>query len=204
MKKPKPIGSAIRTYTGVLFDFLHPELSPINFVDIGHSLSYLCRFAGHCKEFYSVAEHAVRVSYVCPQEHAMWGLHHDDSESYCVDVPRPLKHLAGMEEYRAHEKRVQKAIIAELNKYPHLANLGETEPDEVKWADMRMLVTEQRDLLYNSHPDFEHVEPLQNTIKPWSSRKAYRMYQLRHAELSGWKLTWWDKIVLWNLKRTLV
>ena len=69
---------------------------------------------------------------------------------------------------------------------------------------MRLLVTEQRDLLYNSHPDFEHVEPLQNTIKPWSSRKAYRMYQLRHAELAGWKLTWWDKIVLWNLKRTLV
>ena len=201
---PKPIGSAIRTYTGVLFDFVCPELSPISLVDIAHSLSLMCRFAGHVKKFYSVAEHVVRVSYACPEEFAMEGLHHDDSETYCVDVPRPLKHMAGMEEYRAHEKRVQKAIIDELNSMPRLRNVAEIEPWQVKEADMCLLVTEQRDLLCNSHPDFENVRPLQKTIKPWSSRKANKMYQLRHAQLSGWKLTWYDKILLWNLKRTLI
>lgn len=201
---PKPVGSAIRTYTGVLFDFLHPDLSPIHTVDIAHSLSLLCRFAGHCKKFYSVAEHAVRVSYACSPEHAMWGLHHDDSEAYCVDVPRPLKHLAGMEEYRAHEKRVQSSIIDALNLYPHLAKLGYQEPEEVKWADMRLLVTEQRDMLKNSHPDFKHVAPMVNKIKPWSSHKANYLYQLRHAELAGWTLKWYDKVVLWYLKRTLL
>ena len=173
-------------------------------MDIAHSLSLLCRFAGHTKKFYSVAEHAVRVSYACEPEDAMWGLHHDASECYCVDIPRPLKHLAGMEEYRAHEKRVQRAIISELNSMPRLYDLKEIEPAEVKWADMRMLVTEQRDLLYNSHPDFKSVPPLINTIKPWSSRKANYLYQLRHAELSGWKLSWYDKIILWHLKRTLI
>src|ERR1700692_1254797 len=50
----KPTNSAIRTYTGALFDFEHPEKSPISIEDIAHSLSLLCRFAGHCKEFYCV------------------------------------------------------------------------------------------------------------------------------------------------------
>src|ERR1019366_6268112 len=86
----KPTKSAIRTYTGILFDFEEPEASPIRIEDIAHALSLLCRFAGHCKEFYSVAEHSVRVSYACPEEHALWGLMHDASEAYCVDVPRPL------------------------------------------------------------------------------------------------------------------
>jgi len=198
MQVTKPLRSAIRTFTGILFDFENPDYRTINLVDISHALSLLCRFAGHCKIFYSVAEHAVRVSYICEPEHAMWGLHHDDSESMCVDVPRPLKHMLGMEAYRAHEKRVQAEIVKALNLEPPI------EPEEVKWADMRLLVTEQRDLLHNSHPDFEAVPPLENTIKPWSSNTAYRRYQLRHAELSGWKLRWYDKLELWWMKRTLV
>jgi hypothetical protein len=192
----KPIGSAVRTYTGVLFDFVNPEQSSINLMDISHSLSLLCRFAGHCKRFYSVAEHAVRVSYICPPGQELWGLHHDDSESYCVDVPRPLKHLAGMESYRAHEKRVQLEIVKMLG-FDVLE-----EPAEVKLADMVLLVTEQRDLLHNSIPDF-NIIPLRNQIKPWPSWLARRLYQLRHAELMGWKLKWHDKLALWWLQRNL-
>src|ERR1019366_6096193 len=70
-RQSKPTKSAIRTYTGILFDFEEPEASPICIEDIAHSLSLLCRFAGHCREFYSVAEHSIRVSYVCPEEHAL-------------------------------------------------------------------------------------------------------------------------------------
>ena len=193
----KSIGSAIRTYTGVLFDFLEPEKSPISIEDTAHALSLLCRFAGHCKKFYSVAEHSVRVSYACEPEHAMWGLHHDDSEFCCVDVPRPLKYLPGMENYRAHEKRVQARFVNVLGLSPAL------EPTEVKWADMRLLVTEQRDMLRNSIPDF-NVPPLINQIKPWSSRKANYLYKLRHAELTKKPLKWYEKVILWHLKRTLI
>ena len=193
----KPTNSCIRTFTGELFDFLHPETSPISLVDTSHSLSLLCRFAGHCKKFYSVAEHAVRVSYACAPESALWGLHHDDSESMCVDVPRPLKHLPGMETYRAHEKRAQAAFVVALGLVPP------DEPADVKRADMRLLVTEQRDMLHNAMSDFE-IKPLRNKIRPWPSWLASRLYQLRHAELMHWKLTWHDKLTLWWLKRTLL
>lgn len=173
----KPIGSAIRTYTGVLFDFLEPEKSPISIEDIAHALSLLCRFAGHCKEFYSVAEHSYRVSYVCPKEYALWGLMHDASEAYCVDVPRPLKHMPNMEHYRAHEKRVQRAICGWFNMNP-------VEPPEVKAADMVLLVTEQRDLLKNSIPDF-HIEPLVGLITPVASWHAELLFLKRFKELTN-------------------
>ena len=172
----KPIRSAIRTYTGTLFDFLEPEKSPISIEDIAHALSLLCRFAGHCKEFYSVAEHSYRVSYVCPEEHALWGLMHDASEAYCVDVPRPLKHLEGMENYREHEKRVMRAICGWFNMNP-------VEPPEVKAADMVLLVTEQRDLLKNSIPDFR-IQPLITGIKPVSSDVAERLFLQRFDQLT--------------------
>jgi uncharacterized protein len=176
MSADKPTKSCIRTYGGTLFDFAHPELSPISIEDIAHSLSLLCRFAGHCKEFYSVAEHCYRVSFVVPEEHALWGLMHDAGEAYCVDVPRPLKHLTGMESYRAHEKRVMKAICQWFG-------LPEEEPAEVKLADKIMLVTEQRDLLKNSIPDFS-IQPLINVISPVPSKWAEEMFLRRFKELT--------------------
>ncbi len=172
----KPTKSAIRTYTGKLFDFVNPELYPISIDDIAHSLSLLCRFAGHCKKFYSVAEHSYRVSYVCPPEHALWGLMHDAGESYVVDVPRPLKHMAGMEPYRAHEARVMFAICKQFG-------MKLTEPIEVKAADNILLVTEQRDLMNNSIPDFD-VKPLIGKICPVTSRQAELLFLRRFKELT--------------------
>lgn len=144
----------------------------------------------------SVAEHSVRVSYACPPEHAMWGLCHDMAEAYVTDVPRPLKHMDNMAEYREHERGVMAAICKWLE-------IAEREPVEVKAADNVLLVTEQRDMLHNSIPDF-NITPLKNEIKPWSPRKANYIFQLRYAELKGWDLLWTDKLILWYLKRTLI
>ncbi len=172
----KPVRSAIRTYTGQLFDFVEPEESPISIEDIAHALSLLCRFAGHCKEFYSVAEHSYRVSCICSKEHALWGLMHDASEAYCVDVPRPLKHMPNMKHYRAHEKRVMRAICGWFNMDP-------VEPPEVKDMDMVLLVTEQRDLLKNSIPDF-HIKPLVGKISPVTSKQAEELFLRRFKQLT--------------------
>lgn len=125
----------------------------------------------------SVAEHSYRVSYVCPKEHALWGLMHDASEAYCVDVPRPLKHMPNMEHYRAHEKRVQRAICGWFNMDP-------VEPPEVKAADMVLLVTEQRDLLKNAFADFD-IEPLVGEIYPVNSRVAKQLFLKRFEDLTN-------------------
>jgi hypothetical protein len=63
--------------------------------ETGHSLSLINRWAGWTCRPYSVAQHAVVVSYVIEQlfgaQWALAGLHHDDHECLVGDISSPLK-----------------------------------------------------------------------------------------------------------------
>ena len=87
-------GDWLQTFTGRQFWPLGPEPTDIVIEDIGHALGSLCRFNGHCKAFYSVAQHSILVSRACEKHGlvaAFRGLMHDASETYLLDVPKPLK-----------------------------------------------------------------------------------------------------------------
>ena len=58
----------IQTHSGLAFDLLDPKPDQINIHDIANALSKLCRFTGHVKQFYSVAEHSIRVSHRLPPD----------------------------------------------------------------------------------------------------------------------------------------
>lgn len=58
----RPPQGWIQTYTGRSMVPLDLKPEQVSIVDIVHSLSMKCRFNGHCKRFYSVAEHAVLVA----------------------------------------------------------------------------------------------------------------------------------------------
>ncbi len=100
----------ITTATGREVNPLALRVEDIDIRDIAHALALTCRFNGHCRIFYSVAEHSVLVSNLCPPEFALEALLHDASEAYLGDVPTPLKRQ--WPEYRAAETRAQ-AIIAQ-------------------------------------------------------------------------------------------
>jgi len=155
--------------------------------DVAHALSMLCRFTGHVNRFYSIAEHSVRVSYLCSPENQLWALLHDASEFAVGDMNRPLKYSPGMETYRTYEKKSTTAIMQ------HFA-LPVIEPVEVKAADDRLLVTEQRDLMWgitsagNVQKDRLHkVQPLPEKIEPWAPEEAERIFLMRFYELTGTK-----------------
>ena len=97
----------IGTFSGLRFWPLDPNPEKILIADIAHALAHQCRFGGHASKFYSVAEHSVHVSKLCLPEHALWGLLHDASEAYLVDLPRPLKLLPEFAPYREAERRLQ-------------------------------------------------------------------------------------------------
>lgn len=124
----------IETYSGVRFCPLAPEVSKIRIHDIAHALSNQCRFSGHVRHFYSVAEHSVRVSRLLekrvPKNRRIWlkGLLHDASEAYLVDLPTPLKANGKIgEEYREAEGRLM-ALIWERFALPKHGNVA------VAWA----------------------------------------------------------------------
>lgn len=129
--------SWMQTFLGNRFIFEGPFNFDIK--DIAHSLALQCRFNGHCKEMYSVADHSLHVSARC--EHKLWGLMHDAAETYIGDIVAPFKHDSRWyPSIKEVEDRIMKAIAARFN-------LPWPIPAEVKNVDLRMWATEQRDLM---------------------------------------------------------
>lgn len=168
----------IQTYSGRRFNPTNPNPKAIVIQDIAHALSMQCRFSGHCREFYSVAQHSVFVSYICNHEDSFWGLMHDASEAYLVDVPRPLKRSGKFQAYLDFEDKMQKAICERFG-------LSEEEPESVKRADKILLATEARDLMSPLHHDWRQpVQPLPFTIVSWSPEKAKEEFLQRFNRLT--------------------
>ena len=165
----------IQTYSGRRFNPTKPNPSAIVIQDIAHALSMQCRFSGHCREFYSVAQHCVLVSHICNSEDALWGVLHDASEAYLVDVPRPLKHSGKFQAYLEMEEVMQRAICERFG-------LSPVEPASVKRADKILLSTEARDLMTPLHPDWRQpAESIPFTITPGAlghpRRQSLNFYQ---------------------------
>lgn len=159
-------GDFMQTYTGRQFWPLDPRPEEVDIRDIAHSLSLQCRFAGHCRRFYSVAEHSTLMARWLRGKHgvevALWGLLHDASEAYLVDVPRPVKpHLAG---YRAAEDSVMRAICERFG-------LECEMPSEVHDADNRILGDELVNLIPMDWHG-QHDKPLGVPIMYWSPAEA--------------------------------
>jgi hypothetical protein len=166
----------IETYTGKKFRFLNPRPEDVDVRDIAHALALTCRFKGHCTEYYSVAEHSIRMSHLVPDRLALEALLHDAAEAYLCDLPRPVKRE--MPAYEVAECRVNAAIRKVIG-------LPGNMPDEIHHWDDVMLKTEARDLGFAWWSDMTHVLPLDEKIVPWDWRKAKHAFLYRYEELVG-------------------
>ncbi|NHR08383.1 phosphohydrolase [Chromobacterium haemolyticum] len=173
--------SWILTHSGTAFDPINPNPAAININDIAHALSHICRFNGHTREFYSVAQHSCIVSNIVPTELALAALLHDASEAFICDVASPVKpHLEG---YVCIEHRIMLAVAHAFDIDPALFR-----HPEIKRADLVALATEKRDLMPAHHapwPCLAGLSPLPNTIEAASSHRAKEMFLTTFEHLTG-------------------
>lgn len=179
--------SWILTRSGRKFDLANPTADMVDPTDIAHSLSMQCRFNGHTRHYYSVAQHCVLVADLVPAEHQLAAMLHDATEAYVGDLVRPLKegmylyygNLGIACVYAATEERVWQAICQHFDLDPIL-------PDCVKHADLVALATEKRDLM-PEHPEpwpcLGGIEPIPQFIDPWQPSQAAIHYHGRLLEL---------------------
>jgi len=135
----------VSTYKGKKVYVLDPKADMIDLDDIVHSLSLSCRFNGHCKHMYSIADHSMLVADLVSEEAKLYALLHDSAEAYLADICRPLKQAIN---------RITNDLIKEIeHNLLHAINMKFCLPDipkniktEVKLADNTALWIEAHEM----------------------------------------------------------
>lgn len=181
--------AAIQTFTGALVDpfDLHPEQILIE--DIAHALGNQCRFGGHCRRFYSVAQHSclladLMASEATPASSQLWALLHDAAEAYLVDLPHPIKHSSELgASFRTVEREIQRVICARFG-------LEEEAPTSLKEND-RALLAAERLALMTPGPEWQDlvgVVPARLKVDPWTPEASTQVFLQRFEALSALRM----------------
>jgi hypothetical protein len=129
------------TYSGKKFNLLEPSYKDVLLADIAHALAQNCRYTGHTKFFYSVAQHCI-LGTVKMEEDGMssklqlYFMLHDATETWYNDIARPLKPL--LSNYKEMEERAETEVWKAFN----LPAPTEEEWKIVKYYDDLMLCNE--------------------------------------------------------------
>lgn len=200
------IANWFQTYSGKLVSVTDPKPEDVDVVDVAHALSMTCRFGGHCRDFYSVAEHSVHVceigtalrshldvtypSTIENTRHSLVLLLHDAAEAYVGDLITPLKR--NLLDAKALETKWLKAIEQKFNLGTALS-----DPEEsIKQADLCALSIEILSLYDRADPiwwsKFKPPTILdldQVSIDCWSPvearRRFLRLFTQLHDRLEG-------------------
>jgi 5'-deoxynucleotidase YfbR-like HD superfamily hydrolase len=184
-RAPPAPGPYVQTVSGRWVNPFDPEPSQLDAGDIARALANQCRFGGHSRAFYSVAQHSVIVSEVVERrggdaEDVFAALMHDATEAYLGDMPHPLKHRSALgAAFRTAEEHLEQAIRDRFAIRPDVA--------EIKRVDRALLATERRAFSAEEWhwPELEGVEPLDLALEAWSPDEAALAFTRRYAELEA-------------------
>jgi uncharacterized protein len=158
----------VQTYTGRMVNLLHPLASAMRMDDIAHALANQCRFNGHCRRFYSVAQHSVLAAGRVGRGLAArrLALLHDAAEAYTGDIVTPLKEAVPI--LRSIEADILEAIHDRFCVYPDAKTAA-----LVRLVDGRLLATECRELMATPPaPWADLAKPFDDEIDPWEPNIA--------------------------------
>lgn len=178
----------MQTHSDIKFDPYNIKPEDISILDIAHSLANTCRWGGHCKEFYSVAQHSIEVMHRVSPPNKLAALLHDAAETYIGDMPSPIK--ATLPDYKRLEEIIMTAIA---DKFEFQLPLNQ----EIKDADKFACIWEAHNLLRDTalveQWGGKNPEPYRK-IKCWSPATAKysfihefeRLTESNGAYFTGW------------------
>lgn len=154
---------------------------------IAQGLSMMCRYAGQCDRFYSVAEHSALMAHhiwfdTKDERLALAALFHDGTEAFLPDIPRPLKvHLP---DYYDMEARLMEGISLKFGLSDLLQVHGEPGRRKVALhptvasADSRILVDEKAAIMTKGNHvwDSDSLEPLGVDVRGLSPADAKKYF----------------------------
>jgi uncharacterized protein len=182
---PPGPGPYLQTVSGRWVNPFDPDPNQLDPGDIARALANQCRFGGHSRVFYSVAQHSVIVSELVEEqggdvEDAFAALMHDAGEAYLGDMPHPLKHRSPLgAAFKAAEEHLERAIRERFRIKPDVP--------EIKRVDRALLATERRVLSAEEWhwPELDGVEPLDLELRAWSPDDAVAAFARRFDELQA-------------------
>lgn len=161
--------------------FFHFAVSPenIDITDIAHALANNCRFSGHTRFHYSVAQHScyvldllIKIFGEQTKQVMLTALLHDASEAYIADIHTLVKRQ--LPDYMALAKYLDRAVSSKFG-------LIFPEPAEIKLADGIMLSTELVQLVRGRPHKYK---PLNHFVIPEiTPRQAKEMFLDRYYEI---------------------
>jgi 5'-deoxynucleotidase YfbR-like HD superfamily hydrolase len=185
MNRPSPPapGPYLQTVSGRFVNPFDPDPEQLDPRDIARALANVCRFGGHCRPFYSVAQHSVIVSELVEAgggdvEDVFAALMHDATEAYLGDMPHPIKHRSPL---GAAFKVAEDALEAVLRERFAI----KADVPAIKRVDRALLATERRILAGVSWewPELEGVEALDIELVAWTPDEAERAFRERFDAL---------------------
>jgi len=172
------------TYTGRKVYLSTIGKSDLCLADIAHALSLTCRFGGHCRSFYSVAQHSVLCSVYADQFdiNPRVALMHDGAEAYLPDVLTPHKQM--FPRLTSVIGAVQSLVFERyVPEYSGLVKAASMQAD-YRVVDREMLLAEMKALMrcdWAELPGWH--EPLVAPIEPWTSVQAEEAFLLMAQDL---------------------
>lgn len=172
----------IYTFSGTKFALGTDSVADVNFIDIAHALAHQCRFTGHLRDFYSVAQHSCYVAHLMAlrghSKHTLQvALMHDASEAYLSDIARPFKGSVGG--YKEIEEKIQTLCFRAFGITQ--AMYDASQPD-LKECDMLACFVEARDMHNGPVEEFEQYaefkdlidrEPTLVPLVPWKAKDLF-------------------------------
>lgn len=173
--------SWLQTGSGGRVSVDNPLPEEINIEDISKALSKLCRYNGHCEDFYSVAQHCVLGAKFALEnfgkEAAKEFLLHDATEAFVGDMIRPVKALNPW--FQDTEDLFWKAIAVKFG-------LPLQHSQSCHYIDNVMLVWEKRDLLPKSEewPNLPNIEGFNLPVmKCWTWNRSEKEFNKLYEKL---------------------